>query len=638
MSRHGRARPRRCGRRLGRVRPRVVRHPGLIQRFCVHAARGFTPWEDQSTQDPLHELWSKAKAMGLPPLHAAIRLGLCHLVPELLRRARVPQAVVTTLAPDTNNAHTALHEAAKLGCEECTRHLLLAPAASVASATAPDVPTPLHLAAAGGHLFCMALLLKHGADMEARRGRCDATPWDSAALHGMLDPLLLLTSRRCAMRFISLVVHYQSKPLLNELESGLLESCLLFYRSPDDPAAIASCNHVMQLAITWSRRARATGADYRAHLPAFALLLKKLTVDYEIANKCILLPSLLTECFGLFAKFMEEAVYATRSSSNHDALELDFLRGVCFGFCTALLFNACMLKRERNQAASQPCSAQLQRTLQQLASFLNGPAWAGWGRHWNGRLVHTDFCREVEGLLTTSVLFCVDWGLQQQPPLCEPLLLANVRRLLRRHAGNICTTTAAASTVAQACIWCTVCPDPCGFDQALMVLVLLLPTLMDMLAAKPCGDTSTILTVLVVPALRRMVDSMSCSRRVAHAVIAILLPCLPQLPEELASSFEPCLRVSFAPAGLAHLEAALVDRLQQVTAVPAALSLTDLFVDLGMPGCHYHRCYRWPHQQQEEAQPSGGFMLCRDCLKARFCSEKCAREAWAWGHHHASSS
>uniref|UniRef100_A0A7N0USB4 Uncharacterized protein n=1 Tax=Kalanchoe fedtschenkoi TaxID=63787 RepID=A0A7N0USB4_KALFE len=78
---------------------------------------------------------------------------------------------------------TPLHVSARKGDFQEVKRLLHGADANVA-AWGPKSKgvTPLHLAAEGGHVRIMSLLLKHGADIDARtKGACGWTPLHNAA-------------------------------------------------------------------------------------------------------------------------------------------------------------------------------------------------------------------------------------------------------------------------------------------------------------------------------------------------------------------------------------------------------------------------------------------------------------------------
>ena len=83
---------------------------------------------------------------------------------------------------------------------------------------------------------------------------------------------------------------------------------------------------------------------------------------------------------------------------------------------------------------------------------------------------------------------------------------------------------------------------------------------------------------------------------------------------------------------------------------PPISFLQLILMDLGLPGCHNPSCTGGgmaqpaacaaadrasqlpPAATAAAGGGSGGLLRCRGCLRACYCSEACAREAWAAGH------
>lgn len=534
--------------------------------------------------------------------------------------------------------------------------------------------TSLHIAASIGNAAAVAVLLQHG-DRTDLANADGATPLDLAASNGHLDALLCMAfySRDWHMWAGSLHKYYHGEQLagrpLNQLECALMHSCTLGNNPGAQPRSVTFCKRLMQRAIDWSRAGDSRPASSSTHLPAFTLLLLMLAAKSpQVARRCgDLLPALGAACIDIFMAYMGDRVYET---------ELDFFRGMSFGLATAMLLsNNCMFLQQRTQtdfAAPPGMVHQMQASIEALASFLNSRAWTGWARDRAmgiNSLVELCIFEEVNNIMTLCVMRCAAGMLKAsaaalsgtrrrrrgvadtEPALVQ--LMVNVRWLLLRNSnsGLGAAFVAEASNLVKELARARVQEQhgtPC-FEFALAALVLLLPMSLDELQDDPADSMVTTEAVLLAHLVSVMgtLQPPSWRQRLARALIATLLPAIPRMSQAVAAKFlEPCLRPCFAQAGLADMEPRYMAWASVVAsdreAVPckqmrhelgaAGLCLTDLLVDLGVPDCHYHRCNSWPHQQQE-AQPRG-YMICRDCLKARFCSEKCARDAWAWGHHH----
>ena len=103
----------------------------------------------------------------------------------LLRRPRTPCVI-------DDNGRTPLHHAAENGLVEPMRLLLAAGAARDAQDTAPECWTPLLLAAMGGHVELVGLLIEAGVDYDKATADDGTTPLYIAAQNGHVELVGLL--------------------------------------------------------------------------------------------------------------------------------------------------------------------------------------------------------------------------------------------------------------------------------------------------------------------------------------------------------------------------------------------------------------------------------------------------------------
>lgn len=129
---------------------------------------------------------------------------------------------------------TPLHLAVSLGRQELVR-ILLAGGANPCSRTGPPHKTPLHLAAAGGDVVIMEMLIKRGA------GWKDKDDWGWSVLHEAAaagHPAGILWVCRESKGLVSVMDKLGRTPLLAGLMAGAkLDAVAELLRQGEDPGA-----------------------------------------------------------------------------------------------------------------------------------------------------------------------------------------------------------------------------------------------------------------------------------------------------------------------------------------------------------------------------------------------------------------
>jgi len=135
-------------------------------------------------EDPVREVMA---AVGWTDLHLAAADGRTHDVEVLLARGLDPNA-------HEGQGATPLHLACSRGSNDATVEALLARGADVRAIDAFGA-TPLHWAAIHQRVGAARLLLRSGADVNARAGQQAFTPLHAAAAEADLDFVELLIQR-----------------------------------------------------------------------------------------------------------------------------------------------------------------------------------------------------------------------------------------------------------------------------------------------------------------------------------------------------------------------------------------------------------------------------------------------------------